>query len=56
MMLNLGKCHFMLFGFKENEKFGMMCNDIILKQKNHDNVLDVTIGNKLSFDEHINRI
>ena len=56
MMLNPGKCHFMLFGFKENEQFDMMCNDIILKQKNHDNILGVVIGNKLSFDEHINHI
>ena len=45
MVLNPGKCHFMLFDF--------ICNDIILKHSSHKKILDVTIDNKLSFDEDI---
>ena len=26
MVLNPGKCHFMLFGIKENEQFDLLCN------------------------------
>ena len=33
IVLNPGKCHFMLLGVKENEQFDLMCNDIILKQQ-----------------------
>ena len=37
MVLNPGKCHFMLFGVQENEQqFDMMCNDITRKQTNHE--------------------
>ena len=53
MVLNPGKCHFMLFGVKENEQFDLICNDITLKHSSHENILGVTIDNKLSFDEHI---
>ena len=56
MVLNPGKCDFMLFGVKENEQFDLMCNDITLKQKGHQKILGVTIDNKLSFDEHIKNI
>ena len=31
IVLNPGKCHFMLFGVKENEQFDLICNDITLK-------------------------
>ena len=51
--LNPGKCHFMLFGIKENEQYDLICNDITLKHSSNENVLGVTIDNKLSFDEHI---
>ena len=27
MVLNLGKCHFKLFGVKENEQFDLICNE-----------------------------
>ena len=27
MVLNPGKCYFMLFGVKENEQFDLMCHD-----------------------------
>ena len=53
MVLNPGKCHFMLFGVKENEQFDLICNDITLKHSSHEKIVGVTIGNKLSFDEHI---
>ena len=53
MVLNPGKCPFMLFGVKENEQFDMICNDITLKHSSHEKILGVTIDNKLSFDEHI---
>ena len=54
MVLNPGKCHFMLFGVKENDQFDLICNDITLKHSSHEKILGVTIDNKLSFDEHIN--
>ena len=53
MVKNPGKCHFMLFGVKENEQFDLICNDITLKHGSHEKILGVTIDNKLSFDEHI---
>ena len=53
MVLNPGKCHFMLFGVKENEQFDLICNDITLKHTSHEKILGVTIDNKLSFDGHI---
>ena len=53
MVLNPGKCHFMLFGVKENGQFDLMCNDITLKHSSYKEILGVTIDNKLSFDEHI---
>ena len=53
MMLNPGKCRFMLFGVKENEQFDLICNDITLKRSSDENIFGVTIDNKLSFDEHI---
>ena len=53
MVLNPGKCHFMLFGVKENEEFDLICNDIALKHNSQEKILGVTIDNKLSFDEHI---
>ena len=43
----------MLFGVKENEQFELTCNDITLKRSSQEKILDVTIDNKLSFDEHI---
>ena len=53
MVLNPGKCHFMLFGVKENEQSDLICNDITLKHSSHDKILGVTIDNKLAFDENI---
>ena len=53
MLLNPGKCHFMLFGIKENEQFDLICNDITLKHRSQEKILGVAIDNKLSFDEHI---
>ena len=53
MVLNPGKCHFMLFGVKENEQFDLIYNNITLKHSSHEKILAVTIDNKLSFDEHI---
>ena len=53
MVLNPGKCHFMLFGAKKNEQLDLICNDITLKHSSHEKILGVTIDNKLSFDEHI---
>ena len=54
MVLNPGKCQFMLFGVKENEQLDLLCNNITLKQSSHEKMLGVTIDNKLSFNEHIN--
>ena len=57
MVLNPGKCHFMLFGFKENEQFDLICNDgITPKHTSHEKILGVTVDSKLFFDEHINNI
>ena len=56
MVPNPGNCHFMLFGVKENEQFELTCNDITLKHSSQEKILDVTIDNKLSFDEHITDI
>ena len=53
LVLNPGKCHFMLFGIKENEQFDLICNDITLKHRSQEKILGVAIDNKLSFDEHI---
>ena len=53
MVLNPGKCHFMLFGVKENEQFDLICNNITLKHSSHEKVLGVTVDNKLSFDKLI---
>ena len=53
MVLNPGRCHFMLFSVKENEQFDLIYNDITLKHSSHEKILGVTIDNKLSFDEHI---
>ena len=53
MVLNPGKCHFMLFGVKENEQFDLICNNITLKHSSHEKILGVTTDNKLSFDERI---
>ena len=52
MVLNPGKCHFMLFGVREYEQFDLICNDIALKHSTHKKILGVTIDKKLSFDEH----
>ena len=53
MVLSPEKCHFMLFGVKENELFDLICNDITLKHCSHEKNLGIAIDNKLSFDEHI---
>ena len=53
MVLNPGKCYFILFVVKENEQFDLICYDIILKHSSHGKSLGVTIGKKLCFDEHI---
>ena len=53
MVLNPGKCHFMLFGVKQNEQLDLMYNDIALKHSKHEKFLNEIIDNKLSFDEHI---
>ena len=53
MVLNPGKCHFILLGVKENEQFDLMCSDSTLKHSSHEKMLGLTIDNKLSFDEHI---
>ena len=53
MVLNPGKCHFMLFDVKENEQFELLCSDVTLKHNSPEKNLGVTIDNELSFDEHI---
>ena len=53
MVLNPGKCHYKLFGVKENEQFDLICNAITLKHSCQEKILCVTIDNKLFFDEHI---
>ena len=56
MVLNPEKCHFLLFGVKENEQFVLIYSDITLKHSSHKIILGVTTDNKLSSDEHINNI
>ena len=41
---------------KENEQFELICDDVTLKYGGHENILGVTVDNKLSFDEQINNI
>ena len=53
MVLDPEKCHFMLFGVKENEQFDLICNDITLKHSSNENISGVTIDKRLSFDGHI---
>ena len=53
IVLNPGKCHFMLFGVKENEQFDLICNIITLKHSSHEKILGVTTDDKLFFDEHV---
>ena len=53
MVLKLENCHFMMFGIKVNEQFDLIYDGITLKHSSHENILGVTIDNKLSFDEHI---
>ena len=53
MVLNSGKCHFMLLGVKENEQFNLICNGITLKYSSHEKILGVAIDIKLCFHEHI---
>ena len=36
MVLNPGKCHFMVFDVKENEQFDLICNDVTLKHSSHE--------------------
>ena len=42
----------MLFGFKENGQFDLICNDITLTHSSHENIFCVTVDNTLSIDEH----
>ena len=51
MVLNPGKCHFMLFGVNLTS-FAMIHQNTAATKK----FLGVTIDNYLSFDEHINNI
>ena len=37
-VLNPGKCHFMLFGVKENEPLDLICNGITLKRSSHEKI------------------
>ena len=53
IVLSPGKCHFTLFGVKENGQFDLIYNGITLKHNGHKKCLGVTIDNKLYFDEHI---
>ena len=46
MGLNPGKCHFMLFGIKENEQFDQICSDVSLKDSSNEKTA-VTIDNEL---------
>ena len=46
MGLNPGKCHFMLFGIKENEQFDQICSDVSLKHSSNEKTA-VTIDNEL---------
>ena len=47
MVVNSGKCHFMLFGINENEQFDLMCN-VTLKHSSREIILGLNIDNKLS--------
>ena len=52
MVLSPEQCHSMLFGFKENGQFDLICNDITLTHSSHENIFCVTVDNTLSIDEH----
>ena len=43
----------MLFAVKENEQFDLICNGITLKHSSHENIFDITVDNKVFFDDHI---
>ena len=55
LVLNPGKCHFMLLGAK-NFSPDFICNGIIIKHSTSEKLLGVIIENKLEFKEHISKM
>ena len=55
LVLNPGKCHFMLLGAK-NISPDFICNGIIIKHSTSEKLLGVIIDNKLEFKEHISEM
>ena len=55
MVLNAGKCLFMCLG-KNTEKETFIFKDTIMSNSKEENILGVTINNKLTFSSHIREL
>ena len=53
---NLGKIQFMILGKKQCNKVKLIINSIIINESSAVESLEVTIGNILTFNEHINNL
>ena len=56
MVLNLGKCSFMLFGVKNELQTDFVPKNVTMKNSKEEKVLGVTFDNKLDFSWHLTRI
>ena len=55
MVLNAGKCHFMCLGNNtENKTF--LFHNILMENSKEQNILGVTVDNKLNFKSYINEL
>ena len=55
MVLNAGKCHFMCLGNNtENKTF--LFHNILMESSKEQNILGVTVDNKLNFKSYINEL
>ena len=56
MVLNPNKCSFIFLGIKETENISLSYKGYIIKPKNEEKILGITIDNKLNFDHHVSNI
>ena len=56
MVLNPDKCSFMLLGVDDELQTNLVCGNETLKNSKQENVLGVTINNKLYFATHLSNI
>ena len=53
---NPGKFQFMILGKKQYNEVKLRINSIVISESNAVELLGITIGNKLTFNEHINNL